>query len=50
MLNIYDYEYDSYYCDIGLDEDEMYDFITESIENCHYFRYKNEYRHVNRQI
>ncbi len=47
---IYDEEYDSYYCDMELDEDEMYDFVTENIGNCHYFRYRNEYRSVNRQI
>ena len=38
---IYDDEYDSYYCDMELDEDEMYDFVTGNIGNCHYFRYRN---------
>ena len=33
-----------------LDEDEMYDFVTGNIGNCHYFRYRNEYRYVNKQI
>lgn len=47
---IYDDEYDNYYCEMDLDEDEMFDFVTSSIGNCHYFRYKNEYRSVNRQI
>ena len=26
---IYDDEYDSYYCDMELDEDEMYDLLPE---------------------
>ena len=25
---LYDEEYDYYYCDMELDEDEMYDFVT----------------------
>ena len=47
---IYDDEYDYYYCDMELDEDEMYDFVTGNFGDCHYFRYINEYRSVNRQI
>ena len=47
---LYDDEYDYYYCDMDLDEDEMYDFITGNIGDCHYFRYRNEYRYVNKQI
>ncbi len=27
---IYDAEYDTYFCDISLDEDEMYKFLTDS--------------------
>ena len=45
---LYDDEYDYYYCD--MDQDEMYDFITGNIGDCHYFRYRNEYRYVNKQI
>ena len=38
---IYDDEYDYYYCDMELDEDEMYDFVTGNFGDCHYFRYRN---------
>lgn len=47
---LYDDEYENYYCEMDLDEDEMFDFITSNIGDCHYFRYRNEYRSVNRQI
>ena len=46
---LYDDEYDYYYCDMELDEDEMYDFVTGNIGDCHYFRYRNEYRYVNKK-
>ena len=47
---LYDDEYDYYYCDMELDEAAMYDFGTGSRGDCHYFRYRNEYRTVNKQI
>lgn len=31
---IYDAEYDTYFCDISLDEDEMYKFLTDSFRDC----------------
>ena len=37
---LYDDEYDYYYCEMELDEDEMYDCVTGSIGDCHYFRFK----------
>ena len=34
---IYDAEYDTYFCDISLDEDEMYKFLTDSFRDCPYY-------------
>ena len=50
MYYDYDEELEAWYCTVDLDEDEMYDFITGNIGDCHYFRYRNEYRYVNKQI
>lgn len=45
----YDEEYDEYYCDINLDEDEMMRFMSYSDYNCPYFRLYDEYRIVRKQ-
>ena len=48
----YDYdEYtDSYSCTLSLDEDEMSGFLTNDTKGCHYYRYYDEYKSVNKQI
>ena len=45
----YDDEYECYYCDVNLDEDEMAKFITGSLENCHFFQLYDEYKIVEKQ-
>ena len=48
------YEYDdytdSYYCKLNLDEDEMSRFLGRSTGGCHYYRFYDEYKSVQRQI
>ncbi len=48
----YDYdEYtEEYTCTLSLDEDEMTDFLGGSTNECHYYRYYDEYKSVNKQI
>lgn len=46
---IYDDEYDCYYCDMNLDEDEMARFMTGSVNDCHYFTDGDEYKVVRKQ-
>lgn len=46
---VYDEQYDSYYCDMNLDEDEMMHFLTGNFGNCPYYRDNDEYRIVRRQ-
>lgn len=46
----YDEYTDSYGCDLSLDEDEMVDFLGRSTGECHYYRYYDEYKSVNKQI
>ena len=40
----YDDDYECYTCDMNLDEDEMYRFITGTYHDCPYFRMGDEYR------
>ncbi len=46
---IYDDEYDSYYCDTELDEDEMLRFMMGNFRECPYYRDNDEYRIVRKQ-
>ena len=46
----YDEYTDSYGCDLSLDEDEMVDFLGRSTGECHYYRFYDEYKSVNKQI
>ena len=47
---VYDEYTDSYCCNLSLDEDEMSDFIGQNTKECHYYRYYDEYKSVNKQI
>ena len=38
----YDDDYECYTCDMNLDEDEMYRFITGTYHDCPYFRMGDE--------
>jgi hypothetical protein len=50
MNYFYDEEYDSYECQINLDEDDMIRFLTNSKYCCPHYQYNNEYKIVNKQI
>ena len=47
---IYDAEYDTYFCDISLDEDEMYRFLSSNYKECPYSKSGDEYAVVRHQI
>lgn len=47
---LYDDEYEEYYCEKDLDEDEMYRFLTGNFKDCPYFQYGDEYRVVRHQM
>lgn len=47
---VYDDEYDCYVCEVDLDEDEMYRFLTDEIYACPYFSMGDEYRIVRKQM
>ena len=47
---VYDEESESYYCDVNLDEDEMYRFLSGTQQECPYFRLDDEYAVVRHQM
>ncbi|MDY4670446.1 MAG: DUF6472 family protein [Oliverpabstia sp.] len=47
---VFDEECECYCCDVNLDEDEMYRFMSNSFFNCPYYRLDDEYRVVRKQM
>jgi hypothetical protein len=47
---VYDEEYEYYVCEMDLDEDEMYHFLSSSMRNCPYYQLDNEYLIVRKQM
>ena len=47
---IYDEEFGYYVCDVDLDEDEMYRFLSGNQRECPYFRMDDEYGVVRHQM
>jgi len=45
----YDEESDSYVCTLDLDEDEMQNFMRYTNRDCHYFKFYDEYKFVQKQ-
>ena len=50
MNFIYDEEYECYICDMDLDQDEMGRFLTNTFDNCPYFRLGDEYKIVRKHM
>ena len=46
----YDEEDECYYCEVNMDEDEMYRFLSGSSRSCPYFQMDDEYKVVRKQI
>lgn len=46
----YDDDYECYTCEMDLDEDEMYKFLTDSWKSCPYYRNNDEYEVVKHQM
>lgn len=47
---VYDEESECYCCDVNLDEDEMYRFLSDTFYNCPYYQLDDEYRIVRKQM
>lgn len=46
----YDEYTDTYSCTLSLDEDEMSEFLGGNTNGCHYYRFYDEYKSVQKQI
>lgn len=46
----YDDEFEEYYCEVNLDEDEMVKFLTDTFQGCPYFHLEDEYKTVRKQM
>ena len=46
----YAYDEESYFCDVNLDEDEYYRFISTEYKECPYYRSGDEYKVVRHQM
>lgn len=47
---LYDEDYNCYQCEVTLDEDEMGKFLSNSFDNCPYFKLNDEYKTVRKQM
>lgn len=50
MYFAYDEEYEEYFCEVNLDEDEMMRFMASSYRQCPYYRLEDEYQTVRKQM
>ena len=46
----YDEEYDTYECQVNLDQDELANFLTGHTNTCPFYRFYDEYKSVQKQI
>ena len=49
MYYKYDDEYECYTCEMDLDEDETYRFISGTFSSCPYYRFGDDYTIVRKQ-
>ncbi|MDO4733157.1 MAG: DUF6472 family protein [Bacillota bacterium] len=45
----YDEDYDEYYCQVSLDQDEMGNFLQGGLRDCPYYMYNDEYSLARKQ-
>lgn len=47
---VYDEEDECYYCDVNLDEDDLYRFLNSNLKECPYYKSGDEYAVVRHQM
>ena len=47
---VYDEDSESWFCDVSLDEDEYYRFVSSGYRECPYYQSGDEYKIVRRQM
>lgn len=50
LFYVYDEEYDDYYCDVDMDEDDVARMMQSVAENCPFYRNGDEYETVRHQM
>ena len=50
MNYTYDEDYECYTCEMNLDEDEMYRFLSDTFYQCPYYQLDDEYAVVRHQM
>ena len=45
----YDEEYETYVCEVDLDQDDLADFLAGTTRSCPYYRFYDEYKSVRKQ-
>lgn len=50
LFYVYDEEYDDYYCDVDMDEDDVARMMQSATENCPFYRNGDEYEIVRHQM
>ncbi len=46
----YDDEFEEYYCDIDMDEDDLVRYLSDNHTTCPYYRNGDEYKVVRKQM
>ncbi|MDD5934465.1 MAG: DUF6472 family protein [Clostridiales bacterium] len=46
---VYDEEYECYYCEVDLDEDDMSRFMSDTLDQCSYYQLDDEYKIARKQ-
>ena len=50
VYNVYDEDDETYYCEVDMDEDEMYRFLSDTFYQCPYYQLDDEYAVVRHQM
>lgn len=50
VYNVYDEEYEEYYCQVNMDEDDMVRLMSSGYKECPYFQVYDEYKIVRKQM
>lgn len=50
LFYVYDEEYDDYYCDVDMDEDDVARMMGSEMEHCPFYRNGDEYETVRHQM
>lgn len=50
IYNVYNEDYECYECMVNLDEDEMGRYLSDTFDDCSYFRIDDEYKIVKKQM